>query len=116
MIPTDIKKPLRINREGAETTVHSAPLIFAFRQELAPDAPLAGCCGFAGPFPPPLSISRFYAARIRKNTPDVNKICLMNMLNRPDSRASNYLENRVGICYKKESRNPALHAVCKEAT
>ncbi|BCO11156.1 hypothetical protein GEOBRER4_n0339 [Citrifermentans bremense] len=30
-------------------------LIFAFRQDLAPVAHFwAGCCGFAGPFPPPL--------------------------------------------------------------
>jgi len=56
-----MKKPLHIiDEKGLKRHVHSAPLIFAFRQELAPDAILAGCCGFAGPFPPPLSISRFY--------------------------------------------------------
>jgi len=39
--------------------------------------------------------------RIRKNVPVVNLICLLNMLNRPDFRPSNYLENRGGICYKE---------------
>jgi hypothetical protein len=55
-------------------------------------------------------------ARIRKNTPVVNQICLLNMPTRPDSLPSNYLENRVGICYKKGQKNPALHAVCKETS
>ncbi len=31
--------------------MHSTPLIFAFRQDLAPDVIMTGCCGFAGPFP-----------------------------------------------------------------
>jgi hypothetical protein len=55
-----MKKPLHIiDEKGLKRHVRSAPLIFAFRQDLAPDAILAGCCGFTGPFPPPLSISRF---------------------------------------------------------
>jgi hypothetical protein len=115
-MPTDIKKPLRTNREGAETIVHSTPLIFAFRQELAPDAPMAGCCGFTGPFPPPLSISRFYGF---KNTKEHTR-CQSNMpVKLPVQkvvRSSNYLENRSGICYKQDGNNPAIYAVCLEAS
>src|SRR6266567_3335899 len=45
----------------------SASLIFAFRQDLAPGARCrAGCCGFSGPFPPPLLISRSYVFNFRK--------------------------------------------------
>jgi hypothetical protein len=39
--------------------------------------------------------------RIRKNPHVVNQICLLHMPDRPDLKASNYLENRLGICYKE---------------
>jgi len=94
-----MKKPLHIKDEkGLKLIGHSTPLIFAFRQELAPDAIMAGCCGFTGPFPPPLSISRFYVVENTK----VPAACQSNMqLSGLGKTLSNYVEKGICIWYNK---------------